>query len=931
MKIVHLRTNGMKNPIGYHMDAVSLSWIVENNGIKGDNTSRLQHSRHSSDEAQQDVCFAVEISEDSKMEHIVCKIDKDTDSIGTEVNMNLKTSTRYYWRVFAKPTADPGTYPEIVYSEIAYFETPKAEKEWDAHWITSSAEGKNGIVFTDFVIHKRVKKARLSITGVGLYEAYLNGEKVSDEYLTPNFNDYDSYIQFQTYDVEPYLMTGSNHLEILLGNGWYKGRFINMGQGVDCNKYGDKQAALAELCITFEDGEKVFVRTDGSWRSKTSRIIFSDIYDGEEINDTVIQNEAEADLADDVGFERLEARRSLPVKCMMTKKPEKLIHTPKGELILDFGQNMAGWVKFLNRLPIGGKCRYIAGEILQDGCFYHENMRSARTMFAYTSDGEEKWIRPHFTWYGFRYILLEGFSEPVLPDDFIAEVLYSEMEQTGFLETGNDKVNRLISNALWGQRSNYIDVPTDCPQRDERLGWTGDTQVFSMTAAFNMDVGAFFCKHMHDVYQEQQKCGGKVPFIVPNICFGNQTSAAWGDIATIVPWNLYTMYGNGEVLKEQYPGMKAWTDYIVSRDRAGGDSGLWKIDSHFGDWLSLDAPKGAPTGGTDPVLIATAYYYYSADLTSRAAGELGFGEEEKYYRLLAGKIKRAFQKEYITAAGRLSEDTQTAHVLVLFTGLYRDGQEKKLADHLEQLILINHGKLNTGFVGTPYLCPVLSKYGKNELAYSLLLNEEYPGWLYSVNLGATTIWERWNSVLPDGKMNPEGMNSLNHYAYGCILEWIYQYAAGLRPSKPGWKEIIFKPMPDRRLGKMKARYHSISGMVSSSWEYRENGTIRYEFEVPFGTKAVICLPGQEEKSVASGWYEFIEKPPAAASGYHGYMKLSTLLENEKVRKIIQENAPGLAGLPPMFTDITLKESMMSVFTEYSELDYHMITEKLKEI
>ncbi|MCD8217083.1 MAG: glycoside hydrolase family 78 protein, partial [Clostridiales bacterium] len=646
-------------------------------------------------------------------------------------------------------------------------------------------------------------------------------------------------MQFQTYCLETEdLQPGSHKLEIFLGSGWYTGRYMSLGPGKDRERYGSQTAALAELHLFYADDSREVIVTDRTWTGGPSKVRENSIYDGELYDDTFTptENPAAREL-EEIGYDRLKARLSLPVKVKQVLRPTGILHTPKGETVLDFGQNMVGWVRFYNRLPKGKTCSYQAGEILQENCFYRENYRSAESEFTYISDGVEKWIRPHFTWFGFRYLKLEGFPEDLSPDDFEGWVLYSDLEQTGHIDTGNEKVNQLISNVIWGQRGNFLDVPTDCPQRDERFGWTGDAQVFSMTAAYNMDVAAFFRKYMYDARTEQVAMDGRIPFSVPNICFGEKVSAAWGDMATIIPWNMYLMYGDEEMLREQYPGMKAWADYIRRMDDGSGAKRLWTTNAHFGDWLTLDDPgTGQPTGNTDMNFIATAYYYLSVRLTEKAAGVLKIEKEQEEYHALGEEIRSAFQREYLSANGRLTIDTQTAYALVLYTGLYREGQEQRLVDGLAESLKKNNYYLNTGFVGTPLLCIVLSRYGRNDLAYRLLLNEDYPGWLYCVNMGATTIWERWNSVMPDGSMNPEGMNSLNHYPYGAVLEWMYRYVLGIQPMEehPGFSEFYLTPMPDRRLGRVSGSYLSRAGKIGSAWEYRADDSLCYQFDIPYG-------------------------------------------------------------------------------------------------
>lgn len=933
MEIQKLKVNHRINPVGYSMDKMFLQWQV--NAAAGTHTQAAR----------------VHISTEKDMENTVFDSGKlTTRKNNYAVTMKLQPGTRYYWNVWVED--DSG---DSAISETAYFETAPYAAAWSAKWIGTGLAG-DGEVFQRIIIEKEVTEARLYVAGAGLYEAYLDGEKVGDEYLTPNFNNYDAWMQVQTYCLlGAELMPGEHELRFLLGSGWYKGRYMSMGPGNDRNRYGTETAVLAELYISYADGSTQVISTDETWQGCEGKIRENSLYDGEVIDDTFSEVSTDV-LVHDFGYEKLTGRLSPPVKVMQERKPSQLIHTDKGEVILDFGQNMVGWVCFYNRLAQGQKGCLQFGEILQDGSFYRDNLRSAKAQFSYISAGESKWIRPHFTYYGFRYVKLSGFGEDVCPEDFTAQVLYSDMEQTGMIETDNKEVNQLISNILWGQRGNFLDVPTDCPQRDERLGWTGDAQVFSMTAAYNMDVAAFFKKYLYDMYTEQQKMDGGVPFIVPNICFGNQVSAAWRDAAVIIPWNMYLMYGDAAMLMEQYEGMKAWIEYVLSRDEAGGGTRLWTSDAHFGDWLALDSPDaGLPIGGTDMVMIATAYYYLSVRLTRKAAAVLKREEDVLRYQTLEKEIREAFLREFFTSTGRLAVDTQTAYALVLYTGLYQEGQQKRLIDGLVNQLKKNGYRLNTGFVGTPFLCQMLSKYGRNDLAYHLLLNEEYPGWLYCVKLGATTIWERWNSVMPDGHMNPEGMNSLNHYAYGAIQEWMYRCMLGIQPLEeyPGFEKFILAPQPNRRLKWVGGSFKSSQGEICSSWKYEENGKLIYHFEIPFGSEAYVILDDCDGREVylndrilekkqyderkkktsfrlMSGKHEVAYVPRSFGSrNYSKDTQTSIILQDEAARDVIARYAPELVFTPKEFLKGSLEEDLVNVFSNYSYLDLERIIGEIK--
>lgn len=911
MKIVHLRTNHMNNPLGYDLGKPVVSWKVEE--TKGKFTQNA----------------VVQAATDPNFQNIVYEISgKNLDSYGTVLDIPMEPSVRYYWKV--KITTDKD---EEAVSSTAWFETPKNPHVWKGIWISPDFQKnskEDGIVFHEFNISKTVKKARLSISGLGLYEVYIDGKKVGDEYLTPNFNDYFSWIQFQTYEAEEYLCPGTHKIEIWLGSGWYKGKHLTFNEGnPDCH-YGDTSGTIAELKVFYEDGTEELFQTDLTWKGRRSCIRANSLYDGEIIDETFNQSEIFSVKELNIGTEQLKARLSLPVRKKLIKKPKELILTPKGERVLDFGQNMAGWIVFYNRLDKGQTCKMTGGEILQQGNFYHENMRSAKTEFTYTSDGESKWIRPHFTYYGFRYIKLEGFPENIKLEDFEAWVLYSDMEETGSIITGNEKVNQLISNILWSQRSNFIDVPTDCPQRDERLGWTGDTQVFCKTASFNMDTQEFYRKHMYDVWSEQKKNNGMVPMVVPDL-FLTATSAAWGDIAVIVPWVQYQMYGDRSLLKKQFSGMKAWVEYIYKMGKEEGETGLWKAGTHFGDWLSLDTLDGRATGGTDVHFIASAYYYYSVSLLVNAAEVLNLCKDSEKYSKLKQKIRASFIKEYYTGTGRLAVDTQTAYILVLYLHLYPEGKEKNLILRLVDKIKENKNHLTTGFVGTPLLCPVLSQYGYGDLAYTLLLNEDFPGWLYAVNMGATTIWERWNSVRPDGTMHPDGMNSLNHYAYGSIQEWMYQYMLGIQEEKnvPAWKSFILRPQPDQRIGKAEAVFDSPFGKIVSAWEYKESN-IFFHFEIPFDTSAKILLPDGQEKTVTAGSYDYVTKKEALPAKEPGDRYLEDLLNDTEISVLLQQRIPAITKhKDDTYKGKTLRESMNEVFNRYTLLDLKKLEEEIK--
>ena len=490
--------------------------------------------------------------------------------------------------------------------------------------------------------------------------------------------------------------------------------------------------------------------------------------------------------------------------------------------------------------PAGSQIHIQTGEVLQNGNFYNENLRSAKSEYIYISDGNETVLIPHFTYFGYRYVKITGIKN-LKKEDFTALALYSGFQDTGAIRTGHILVNKLLSNVRWGLKDNFLDVPTDCPQRDERMGWTGDAQVFSPTATYLEDTYSFYAKYLHDMWEEQQDMEGKVPDVVPS-CGVDTCASVWGDAACIIPWNLYCFYGDKSILKDQYPSMKAWVDYVRKVD---GDCHGWRYVFHYGDWLALDNPAGGADqvfGGTDEEYIANIYYAASAEIVAKTAKILGHEDDAQEYGRLAQSEFDEVKKEYFSLNGRCCIKTQTALLLALKYHLTTD--EEKTRKQLYKLFENNQYKLKTGFVGTPILCNVLTENGFAELAFKLLLNEEYPGWLHEVLLGATTIWERWNSLDENGNISSTGMNSLNHYSYGSIAEWMFAHVAGFYQEKggTGFRVLDMCPLIDRDLKSMDAYYDSPAGKYELSWKVIDDTHIRLKLTIPFGCFAKLTLP-----------------------------------------------------------------------------------------
>lgn len=840
MKITHLKTNRITNPLGFAIEQPTFSWIVE------DTRDTVQTAAQ------------VLVSPDAGFEQVLFDSGKvqgaGIDSLAYRPPIQLEPRTRYYWKVRVWGES------ESAESDAAWFETAKLDEPWQAAWITPDFEDNllHPILYRQFELPAQPVAARAYVCGLGLYHLEINGQKVGDEYLTPYCNAYDQWIQYQTFDITEHLTAGANRVDVMLGNGWYKGRYGADGGCVGF--YGDQFALICELHITLDDGTDQIVVTDRSWKARPSPVIASDIFDGETY-DARIGTVAPAPGAAfgvkpiELGTDRLEARRSLPVCVNEEIKPVAVIHTPAGETVLDMGQNMTGWVRFRTRAPAGTRLHLQFGEVLQGGNFFRENLRTAKAEYIYIADGTEALVQPHFTFFGFRYVKVSGWVGELSLDDFTGCVVYSRMDTIGEIETSNDKVNRLFKNALWGQKSNFLDIPTDCPQRDERLGWTGDAQIFSGTACFNMDVAAFFAKYTYDLGKEQSKTGGRVPHIVPMVNLDRGGSSAWADAATIVPWNVYEFYGDIGILEQQYESMRAWVDTIKQLDESSGGRRLWTDGTHFGDWLALDGDDPDPRrGGTPEDFIASAFYCYSARLVARAASVLGKKEQADAYGRLSEEVKAAIGQEYFTPTGRLAVPTQTGYVLALFMDLVPEAHRARVKRDFIARLRKDQVHLKTGFVGTPYLCRVLSQIGANDLAYRLLLNEDYPSWLYAVNLGATTIWERWNSLNPDGSISSTGMNSLNHYAYGSIVEWMYRDMCGLNPSSgedgvTGFRHACIAPKPDRSLQWARARYRSAAGLYESGWRLNEAGRLTLTIAIPFNASARVVLPHAKKDNI----------------------------------------------------------------------------------
>jgi alpha-L-rhamnosidase len=758
--------------------------------------------------------------------------------------------------------------------------------DWKAKWIepgyTEDSPHASPMFRKQFITNKKIVSATAYITSHGLYEAQINGKRVGDAYFTPGWTSYQKRLQYQVYDVTDMLMKGNNAIAVTLGNGWYRGFIGFSGQH---NVYGKDIALLLQLAITYSDGTTENIVTDESWRSSTGAIRNSEIYNGEMIDGREAKNGWALAGYDDskwygvkIGNHSMDvllATYNEMVKRKETFEPVRIFKTPKGEQVIDFGQNLVGWVKIKVKGKAGDKIIVSHAEVLEkNGNFYTTNLRAAKSQDTYIlKGGEEEIFEPHFTWHGFQFIRLEGYPGEIKPENFTAVALYSDMQPTGSFSSSNALVNQLQHNIQWGQKGNFIDVPTDCPQRDERLGWTGDAQVFSRTAAFNMNVNNFFSKWLKDVSADQLP-NGSVPHVIPNVLGKNSAgSAGWADVSTIIPWNMYLAYGDKRILENQYESMKNWVGYM----KGASKNDLWNTGFHFGDWLFYrpDDDNDGRAAVTDKYLIAQCFYANSIQLVINAAKVLGKTEDVNTYEALLKNSKDAFVKEYVTANGRLVSGTQTAYVLALNFDMLPESLRKQAAERLVENVKNYGNHLTTGFLGTPYLCHVLTRFGYTDMSYNLLLQEKYPSWLYPVKMGATTIWERWDGIKPDGSFQVPSMNSYNHYSYGAIGDWMYRVMVGLDTYEdgPGYKHIKIQPHIGGGFTNATAALQTYYGKLSNSWKI-DGANIIMDVEIPANTSATVFVPATNADMVMESGSSLALKNIQVEKTENGYVVLN---------------------------------------------------------
>ncbi|MDE3127603.1 MAG: family 78 glycoside hydrolase catalytic domain, partial [Gemmatimonadota bacterium] len=777
-----------------------------------------------------------------------------------------QSATRYWWRVRVW-TAAGDVSP---WSAPAYWETGLLHpSDWTAKWIGTPAspadtgETPSPLLRRDFTLHGRVARARLYVTSLGLYRTYIDGRRVGDDELAPGWTSYHHRLAYATYDVTALVRDGANTVGAMLGDGWYRGYLgFDHGRGL----YGDRRALLLQLDVRYADGRTQTVVSDGSWTYADGPVRSADIYDGETYDARLERAGWDAPPYRDSTWKavavmaapaaRLVAPVAPPVKRVMELKPVSVTRAPDGEWLFDLGQNEVGWARLRASGPRGTAVTMRFGEVLDhDGNLYTGNLRRARQTDRYVmKGGGPETYEPHFTYHGFRYVALSGL--PGTPDASTVTgiVVSSDLEQTGTFVTSDTMLNKLQHNIVWGQRGNFLSVPTDCPQRDERLGWTGDAQVFAPTAAFDMNVNGFLANWLADVAIDQH-ADGSLPWVIPNPMGGDSTdkagTAGWGDAAVIVPWTLYLAYGDSALLARQYPSMRAWVDFEA---RQAGPSGVWRPGWQFGDWLayhSTDAGYPGATTGTD--LIATAYLAHSADLVARSARVLGDAADAAKYAALFEKERAAFDREFVTPAGRVGENTQTAYALALQFGLLPDSLRGTAGNRLAADVRLHDDHLTTGFLGTPNLLDALTRTGHLDVAYKLLLQRTYPSWLYPITRGATTMWERWDGIEPDGSFEDPSMNSFNHYAFGAVGSWMYRTIGGIAPDPehPGYEHSIIAPDVGGGLDSARTSVVTPYGRLGSAWRIAGR-TFTLDVTVPPNTWASVTLRNTTPDRVREG-------------------------------------------------------------------------------
>lgn len=843
LKLRKLRVDNQKAPVG--VDKIpEFSWV-----LSSERRNVVQKS------------YRLLIARDADFEQTVF----DSGEVESDQSVHVKpkgfepeSCTSYFFKVRVTDN-----YNETSPWETGRFVTAlgKAGK-WDAAFVTVDQKGsdsKGTYVRGNFSVSKELQEAYVCATALGVYHFYCNGHRVGNDYMTPGWTSYRERLCYQMYDITDYLHPGKNTAGAILAPGWYKG---TVGFLKERNLYGTRTAFSCCMILKYRDGSRQIVSSDSTWQGTNAPVIFSEIYDGEtydarqEIPDWCLDtSDASSWIPVDtvpLPSKVVEAQSGCTVKVMEEIPAKRIFKAPNGDTILDFGQNLTGFIKFRIQGYEGAKAELNCFEILdQQGNMYIDNLRGAKATLTYYCKNDAATVyEPYFVFQGFQYARIAEYPGKPEVEDFTACVLYSDMEKTGSFVCSNPDLNQLQHNIEWSMKGNFLDVPTDCPQRDERLGWTGDAQIFCPTACFLMNADTFYRKWLKDLAADQTEEGG-VPHVVPNIFptdgrpidnwlmnMGTHSGTAWADAAVIVPWNLYLAYADEDVLETQYESMKGWVEFM----RSHSSGVIWEYRLQLADWVALDAEEGSYFGATPAEFVCAVYYIYSTRLLAKTASVLGKQKDAEEYSQLESSLQKEFVEKFFDGEGNLNIHTQTAYIISLYFGLVPDKFREKTVEHLLDVWKKEDGHLVTGFVGTPYFTHALSQNGHTKEAYELLLKDDFPSWLYQVKRGATTIWEHWDGIRPDGTMWSPDMNSFNHYAYGAIGEWLYTVTAGigLDEREPGYKHTVIQPHIGGDLTFVRSKINTMYGRVEVQWDCCEN-QVTLQAEVPANTTASIIL------------------------------------------------------------------------------------------
>lgn len=718
--------------------------------------------------------------------------------------------------------------------------------------------------------HGGVVKATLRATALGVYEAFINGTPVGPDVLSPGWSSYEWRLRYRSYDVTS-LVTATSVIGVELGNGWYRGRLAWHGMS---NLYGSELGFFGQLDIEFEDGHVQSVASDTSWQAGPSATTSNDLYDGQAIDARRLQQgwaepgfapgggwTGVRELAFDAG--RLAEPVGPPVVRAGVVRPVKVFASPSGKTLVDFGQNLVGWLRFSVQGQAGQAITVRHAEVLEDGELGVRPLRSAKATDTFILSGGQDTFEPTKTFHGFRYAEVTGWPGTPTADDLEAVVVHSDLERIGTFACSNELVNQLHRNIVWGLRGNFLDLPTDCPQRDERLGWTGDIAVFAPTAAYLYDVKGFLQDWLLDLAAEQKAQDGLVPITVPDALKycpqpeefpAPESSALWSEVSVWVPWALWEAYGDLSVLENQYESMASHTRRV---EGLLSPAGLWDSGFQFGDWLDPDAAPDQPWAAkADTAVVATACMYRTARLTAQAAGLLGKHDDEAHFQELADWVRAAFVEHYVAADGTIRSDCTTVYALAIAFDVLQTPELREFAgNRLADLVRDNNYRVSTGFAGTPFITHALTDTGHVDDAYRLLLEEGCPSWLYPVTMGATTVWERWDSMLPDGSINPGEMTSFNHYALGAVADWMHKAIGGIRPLEPGYARVLIAPQPGEGIDWANASLKTPHGEVRVEWKH-DGGEFRLAATVPAGVAADVVLPDGARHTVRGGTHRF---------------------------------------------------------------------------